>query len=115
VPLSNFAGWYLTVYVIYQGFALYLRGRSFHPGPLPAHYWHEAILFYGLSAAGNLLLVIPRSAIAVVADHAGRQWKASDITGTCSLVTLFTMGTFVLLAGLRLAKESEKLQPGDSP
>ena len=28
VPLTNFLGWYLVVYVIYQLFALYLRGRS---------------------------------------------------------------------------------------
>jgi putative membrane protein len=111
VPLSNFAGWYLTVYVIYQGFALSLKGRSFHPGSLPAHYWHQAILFYGLSAAGNLLLVIPRGGLAVVVDHAGRQWEVSDITGTCALVTVFTMGTFVLLAWARLADKGEKLQP----
>ena len=31
VPVSNFLGWYLTVYVFYQLFALYLRGRSTNP------------------------------------------------------------------------------------
>ena len=33
VPVSNFLGWYLTVYVFYQLFALYLRGRSTNPAP----------------------------------------------------------------------------------
>src|SRR4029077_6601566 len=28
VPVSNFLGWYLTVYVIFQCFAVYLRGRA---------------------------------------------------------------------------------------
>jgi uncharacterized membrane protein len=38
VPLSNFFGWYLTVYIIYQVFALYLRKRAINLGPLPSGY-----------------------------------------------------------------------------
>ncbi|HYL74017.1 MAG TPA: carotenoid biosynthesis protein [Bryobacteraceae bacterium] len=106
VPVSNFLGWYLAVFVIYLLFALYLRGRSPNPDPLPRGYWHQALLFYGLSAAGNLLLVIPRPGLSVVSDPTGTQWKVSDITGTCALVTIFTMGAFTLLAWVRLTTAS---------
>jgi uncharacterized membrane protein len=59
VPISNFFGWYLTVYVFYQIFALYLRGRAVLP--LSPSHWRLPILFYGASAAGNILLAIPRT------------------------------------------------------
>jgi uncharacterized membrane protein len=106
VPVSNFLGWYLNVYIIYQLFALYLRGRAVSTDPLPSDYWHLALLFYALSAAGNILLVIPRAAPSVVADPAGTQWRVSDITAACALASLFTMSAFALLAWTRLIKES---------
>jgi uncharacterized membrane protein len=102
VPISNFLGWYLTVYVIFQAFALYLRGRSTDRHRLPSRHWFQAILFYGSFAAGNLLLVIPRTGPSVVYDPAGVRWRVSDITGTCALVTIFTMGVFTLVAWARL-------------
>lgn len=102
VPPSNFLGWYLTVYIIYQSFALYLRGRSDRSDRLPASYWHLAVLLYGVSTAGNILLVIPRAALSVVSDPAGKQWMVSDITGACALISIFTMGAFTLLAWVRL-------------
>jgi hypothetical protein len=77
VPVSNFFGWYLTVYVSYQLFALYLRGRSTNRDPLPSSYWHQAVLFYAISAAGNILLAIPRSGLSVVSDPTGAHWKLS--------------------------------------
>ncbi len=105
VPVVNFLGWYLTVYVFYQLFALYLRGRSTNPGPLPSSYWHLAVLFYGVSAAGNILLAIPPAGLSVVSDPTGAQWKVSDITGACALTSIFIMGAFALLAWVRLADQ----------
>jgi len=101
VPISNFLGWYLTVYVIYQLFALYLRGHPTNRNPLPSNYWRQAVLFYGVSAAGNLLLIVPRFGLSAT-DPTGTQWRVSDITGSCALVTIFTMGAFTLLAWVRL-------------
>jgi uncharacterized membrane protein len=105
VPVSNFLGWYLTVYVVYQLFALYLRGRQTNTDPLPASYRHQAVLFYAASAAGNVLLIIPRAALSVVSDPTGTKWKVTDITGTCALVSIFTMGAFALLAWARLSDQ----------
>ena len=105
VPASNFLGWFLTVYVFYQLFALYLRGRSTDSDSLSASYWHQAVLFYALSAAGNVLLVIPRHGLSVVSDATGTQWQVSDIVGTCALVSIFTMGAFAVLAWARLSDQ----------
>jgi uncharacterized membrane protein len=113
VPVSNFLGWYLTVYVFYQLFALYLQGRSINPDPLPSSYWNVAILFYAVSAAGNILLVIPRPIVSVVSDPSGTQWKVSDITRTCAVVSVLTMGAFAVLARVRLA--DQKAGAGELP
>jgi uncharacterized membrane protein len=73
VPVSNFLGWYLTLYVIFQCFAVYLRGRATGGARLGAGYWKMAIIFYAVSAAGNLVVAIPRPAVAVVTDASGAQ------------------------------------------
>jgi putative membrane protein len=101
VPLTNFLGWFVTGYVLYQLFALYLRKRPAVENPLPAGYWNMAVIFYGLSAAGNLLLLIPQTGPSVVSDPSGAQWKVSSITAASALATIFTMGIFALLAWIR--------------
>lgn len=106
VPITNFLGWFVVVYVIYQLFALCLRNRQQTAVPLRSSYWHLAIAFYGISAAGNLLLAIPVPGPLVVFDPAGAVWRVSDITATCALVSLFTMGSYTLLAIARLHTES---------
>jgi len=107
VPVSNFLGWYLTVYVVFQLFALYLRDRAINPDPVPYRYWRIAVAFYAICAAGNVLLVIPRPRLSVIADPAGVLWRVSDITATCALVSIFAMGGFALLAWVRLADQVE--------
>jgi uncharacterized membrane protein len=108
VPVSNFLGWFLLVCVIFQSFALYLRGRPANREPLPFGYWREPLLFYAVSAAGNLLLAIPRPGATIVSDPSGALWRVRDITGTCALVTIFTMGVFAFLAWVRLADEKSE-------
>jgi uncharacterized membrane protein len=97
VPLTNFLGWFVTGYVFYQLFAVYLRNRS-AGNALPAGYWNMAVAFYAVSAAGNLLLLIPRPGPAVVSDPSGVPWKVSSITAASAVATISTMGGFALLA-----------------
>ena len=111
VPVTNFLGWYLTVFVIYQLFALYLKERSAGPIPLASRYWHQAVLFYAVSAAGNVLSAIPAAGPIVVADPSGVQWKAHDIAAASALVSIFVMGAFALLAWVRLADQ----ETGETP
>jgi len=101
VPVSNFLGWYLTVYVFYQLFALYLRSRSIVTGSPGPGFWRLAVLFYAVSAAGNLLVIPPRG-LHTVADATGAQWQVSDIRCVSALVSIFIMGTFSLLAWRRV-------------
>jgi uncharacterized membrane protein len=106
VPLVNFFGWLLTMYVTYQFFAFYLRGRPTSRRSLSASHWHQAILFYGVSAAGNLMLVLPQNRFLLVTDHAGVQWQVRHITEACAIVTILTMETFTIMAWQRLAKHT---------
>ena len=110
VPWSNFLGWYLTVFLIYQSFALYLRERPANASFLPRRHWRMAILFYAVCAAGNLLLVIPRWAgSAAVSDPSGATWKVSQIVNGCALATVFTMAIFIALGWIRLRRVKEPL------
>ena len=115
VPATNFLGWYLTNYVIYQGFALYLRRRSPPAGSLPAGYWRQAVLFYAVVAAGNVLraLAPPGLPSSVVADPAGTQWKVRDINGAGALAAIFVMGAFAMLAWVR--GEEPRAYSGSTP
>ena len=107
VPVSNFLGWYLVVYVVFQLFALYLKRQTLAQD-LSANYWRLPILFYAVSAAGNILLVIPKTAVATATDPTGMQWRISDITGTSALVSIFVMGAFTVIAWARFMDEKQK-------
>lgn len=99
VPVSNFAGWYLTVYLIYQVFALAVRVK---PATGNTGLWQTAILFYGVSALGNLL--VPGSpGVVTVTDAAGTVWPVNGILGTAALVSVLVMGAFTVLAWVRLS------------
>jgi putative membrane protein len=93
VPLSNFFGWYLTIYVIYQSFAFYVRGTR------PA-VSRPAIAFYAVSALGNLLVAAP-AGVSTVTDPGGAQWSVAAIRAASVLVSIFAMGAFAAMAWVR--------------
>jgi hypothetical protein len=103
VPLSNFGGWYLTIWGIYQCFALYLRGRPKLSAP-SSGVLKPAILMYGVCAAGNLLVGSPHG-MTMVTDAAGMQWRVADMLGASMLVSVFLMGALALAAWLRSGEE----------
>ena len=126
VPWSNFFGWLLTTFVIYVCFALLSgaepvlsekpkgvnrMGAAFIPSP-PTNYLWAAIVFYAVSAAGNLLLLLPRSSIATVADPTGTQWRVKDITAAGALISVFLMGSFVCWTSIKLRPTSSKQPQG---
>jgi uncharacterized membrane protein len=110
VPASNYFGWLLTNYLIYQLFVLLVlrRRRSYRYASeqrnnLPLSYWRVAVIFYGLTAAGNLLLGIPTPRHPVVIDATGAAWRVSDITTACAIASIFLMGGLALGAWVRLS------------
>jgi len=99
VPLSNFFGWYMTVYLIYQAFAWYLARAMRGERSMPVSYWGPAVAFYAVCAAGNLL--VARPPVPEVRDAAGTVWSVSGILNASALVSIFVMGTFAALAWVR--------------
>lgn len=101
VPILNYAGWYLNVFIIYLLFALYLRrdglGRVVRCGN-----GGMAVTFYILCAAGNVAQTIPTPNPAIVLDPSGAQWRVADITGASALVSIFAMGAFAVVAWIRM-------------
>lgn len=112
VPVSNFLGWYFTNYVIFQTFAFYLLLDRMEGKALPSSYWRLAVLFYGVSAAGNLLRMIPRAGFEVVTDPAGVQWNVRGITTAGALVSIFIMGSFAFVAWLRVPQQNAQAPAG---
>src|SRR4029077_12829322 len=99
VPTSNFFGWFLTVYIFYQVFALYLRNRMTVRSR--TSHWRLAILFYAASAAGTLLTLAPFSLGSVFVDAAGEHWAILDILWASRLVSLFLMMPLSLIAWIK--------------
>jgi uncharacterized membrane protein len=113
VPVSNFAGWFLTSWVGYQMFALWLRGRS--PEKASVAWNRLAVLMYAVAALGNLLLAVP-SALppvvpATITDAAGRHWPTSDAVAVSIVVSLLVMTPFTLLAWVRTSSPSAGAEP----
>ena len=111
VPVSNYLGWYGTVFTIYLLFALYLRRRLELPVSPPTASLRPALLFYALCAAGNVLQVASHVVPDEVCDPTGHSWRVADITAASALVSVFVMGGFAALAWIRLA-EGEKPATG---
>jgi uncharacterized membrane protein len=100
VPLTNYAGWLLTVFLIYIAFAFYLRATA--PAPAtPSPHWRLAVLFYTLCALGNILQLLRPLPAALIADPTGTVWHAASILQASALVSIFIMGSFALAAWLR--------------
>ncbi len=112
VPLSNYAGWFLTVFVIFLLFALFLRGRS---GALAAPNSSSpvpALVLYLLCAGGNVLQLMVRRGMEQVQDGSGRSWQVAGILSASALVSLLVMGGFALITALRLV-EARRMTPRD--
>ena len=113
VPVSNFAGWFLTTWVGYQLFALWLRGRGAHSVAVASN--RLAVLMYGVAALGNLLLAIPSArppvVPAAITDAAGRHWPASDAVAASVVISLLVMTPLALLAWVRAADAAAPRTP----
>jgi uncharacterized membrane protein len=122
VPGSNFLGWYLTVFVFFQLFAVYWS-RSPCTRPTASEmttkpsFWWPPLTMYAVTASRPIvtLLFLPAGAATVI-DRAGVIWNIKALYGVCSLAAIFTMGAFSTLALLRLTarvrglKEIDRIQ-----
>ena len=94
VPVVNFAGWFLVVFIIFQLFALYLLKYD-NPDPglvqekFNKMYWMESPVVYGIMALGTILSVF---------------YQYNDVTQSMALVTVFTM-VFVTIISVLMLRE----------
>jgi Carotenoid biosynthesis protein len=103
VPLSNFVGWYLTVWLFFQAFALlaWRMGRTWlaADGLQSRDLLLMPVLIY-FSVALSLILPYfdaPKDGVEI----AGTYWNAHDLRETSVIVALCTMVFTALLAFLR--------------
>ena len=103
VPVTNFLGWYLTVFSFMLIFAWWMRGSRAQADVSGV----DAIGRRGTWLAGVAiyfamgLVQVPMESIAggaQVIDGSGQLWNVVALQQALGLVTLFTMGTVVALA-----------------
>ena len=104
VPLSNFLGWYLTVWLFFQAFSVYLycrrRAGAARAAQRGRAFWLLPILLYlGVALSHAVPWLLRRGGDAV--DGAGRHWDALALHETTATVMLFTMFFTSVLALLR--------------
>jgi putative membrane protein len=109
VPLTNYIGWFFTVYVFLQLFALFLRfrrGADDESQPLPASYYAQAGISYAVVGLTAVVSYLVFSGNTLVTDAAGVVWQTRSITEAEATVSIFTMIFVSALAGVKLIQRS---------
>jgi putative membrane protein len=104
VPLSNYLGWFLTVFVFMQIFAIYLGrwGRK-EISPQPKGYFMQAIAMYAIVAMQFVVNYAAKGSSPLI-DANGMTWRSGDLLETSAITALFTMVFVVALATVVVAK-----------
>jgi uncharacterized membrane protein len=105
VPLVNFLGWTLTVYLYMQAFALYLRFRG--PAPSAARTRTagdlQSVVLYVATTLSFFVGYFNGDRITVT-DATGHTWQTGDIYETSILLVVYGMLFLALLSLLRIAQ-----------
>lgn len=107
VPVSNYFGWLLTVFLIYVTFAA-VTSRSGKTAPLNRDAAWPSIALYLLCAGGNVLQLAAGRAAAYAQDGSGVAWRVSAILSTSALVSIFVMGGFAAVAAARSISRTKR-------
>jgi putative membrane protein len=109
VPLTNYVGWFFTVYLFLQLFALFLRFRSAADEEsrlLPASYYAQAVISYAVVGLAAVLSYLVFTGNTVVTDAAGVVWQTRSITEAEATVSIFTMIFVSVLSGAKMLQAS---------
>ena len=108
VPFSNFTGWFITVYIFFQLFALYLKSRPIiyaqTKPEISKGYWLQAVISYGIIGLTAVIIALVPGTDSYATDATGKLWHTQDIIVTCGLVALFTMIVFTFLGVVKIAE-----------
>ena len=110
VPLTNYLGWFFTVYVIFQLFALSLRLRkASYEGEepaLPRSYYAQAIVMYAVIGLVIVVNYLVGSTNTAVTDAVGVVWQTRSIAEAEATVTIFTMLFAAALTAVKVLQGS---------
>lgn len=94
VPFSNFAGWFLCVYTIFQLLALYLvrsgATGSDQAGDTQKNRWHQVTALYGATCIEFLAFGL-MPPVGSMTDAVGQVWSTRAMYESLGLVAMFTM------------------------
>jgi putative membrane protein len=110
VPLTNYLGWSLTVYVFLQLFALYLHFRrpssEVERRGLSTSYFAQATVLYAVIGLGVVLAYLVGVPNTSVADAAGVVWQRTSIAEGTATVAIYTMLFATALSAVKLVQGS---------
>jgi putative membrane protein len=109
VPLTNYLGWFFTVYVFLQLFALFVRFRpsaSEVARTLPTPYYAQALVMYAVIGLTPVLTFLVGGSNSQVTDAAGVVWQTRSIAEAAATVSIYTMIFAVALSAVRLFQAS---------
>jgi len=104
VPLTNYLGWFFTVYVFLQLFAMFVRSwagaetvKNF-----PRSHFAQPVLMYAVMGLTPVLNFVVGGSNTQVTDAAGVVWQAGSIAESLATVSIFTMLFAVALSAVKL-------------
>jgi putative membrane protein len=117
VPLTNYLGWFFTVYVFLQLFALFVRlrpGGDEATATLPRSYFLQAVVMYAVVGLTPVLTFLVGGSSSTVTDAAGVVWQTRSIAESAATVSIFTMIFGVALSAVKLV-QAPAVAPDTSP
>jgi uncharacterized membrane protein len=110
VPLTNYLGWFFTVYVFFQLFALSLRLRkASREGEEPTFtrsYYAQAIVMYAMIGLVIVVNYLVGSTNTAITDAVGIVWQTRSIAEAEATVSIFTLLFAAALAAVKLLQGS---------
>lgn len=111
VPFTNYLGWFFTVYVFLQLFALFVRFRpagSEGARDWPRSRYAQAVVMYAIVGLTPVLTFLVGGTNTQVTDAAGVVWQTASIAEAAATVSIFTMIFGVALSAVKLFQASAK-------
>lgn len=112
VPLTNYLGWFFTVYVFFQVFALFLRwrrtGSAEEASAFPRLYYVQALIMYAVIGLAFVVAYLGSGGNTLVTDAAGVVWHTGSIAEAEATVSIFTMLFVAALATVKLVQRSDE-------
>jgi uncharacterized membrane protein len=109
VPFTNYLGWFFTVYVFFQVFALFLRFRKAAYGEtqtFPRSYYAQAVVMYAAIGLMFVLTYLVYRGNTLVTDAVGVVWQTRSIAEAEATVSIYTMLFIAALSAVKLFQGS---------